>query len=130
MQPIKINGTDTGYYFEVVPENATYFDIDKNNLDYMCGSDVYKDKIVDVVLPQGNWQIIGCITHDTVDEGCKVMAKSYRDWGLPPYVNYNNADFESYSFQDWQSSVRSLLLHNGIEIKENQKLLIVKKQTP
>jgi len=123
MQPIKINGKDTGYYFLSVEKDADNIYIPNcvnNQIWYFIGQ-----KTFEIEIPAGKYQIIGCITHDTVDEGCKVMAKEHRYLDL--YYNYADNAEGARLLDHWQESVRSLLLHNGIEIKENQKLLIVKK---
>lgn len=77
-----------------------------------------------VKLPKGDYEIIGEIKSDSMDEGVKEMVKEkdYDDY----YWDYTEKG-QMFSMYTWQSSVRSLLSHNKIVIKEGSKLLIIKK---
>lgn len=82
------------------------------------------------------FSIIGEIKVDSMDDECTEMIESwdeatggddYQDY----YKNYEiqtDADYEfAFHFTEPEQSVRSLLTYNKIEIKEGEKLLIIKK---
>lgn len=137
MQALKINKQETPFVAVPVPVNADDFLVVKTIREHKNEAELsyWHDMAwVDVYLEWGDYKIIGCIDSLTMDEGVKVMVEEdeyrqpYGDGYVDYYRNYLRTDEHFVTdFTEYQSSVRSLLAHNGIEIKVNQKLLILKK---
>jgi len=139
MQNLKINGTPTPYWCVVVPVDAEdiliFPKLSFAHVRYFV-PDTHETIPYDLCIINTNikfnrgkaLKLLGCITLSGMDEGVKEVAKSINDWGLSPYMDFTNVDVDSYCFQDWKDSVKSLLTHNQITLTTETKAVVVKQK--
>lgn len=136
LQPIT---TPSGTYLCVgVPEDAKTFRIRiyPRSGTWFEQTDSKELNAWKVKLPKGDYEIIGEIKVDSMDDECTEMIESwdeatggddYQDY----YKNYEiqtDADYEfAFHFTEPESSVRSLITYNKISIPTATKLVVLKK---
>lgn len=123
MTTLKINNQESPFVAVPTPIDARGFiKSETGHFVYLHGQGIF-NMLSFIELDFDIHTIIGEIL-PLDNEGVKVMVEGLIE-GKGMYKNFENGNH--YFYNDWQSSVRSLLAHNGIEIGSNQKVLIIKK---
>lgn len=130
MTSLKINDKATGIYYLRVPVDAR---VACTGISILIKSG--KHPAVRKLLPPGEFEILGCASTDSIDEGLKGIVDKVAEAGdeskpetyacLWRNYKYDVPQPVTFTFGTWQQSFLSLLKYNGVELKENEKLLFI-----
>lgn len=104
-------------YAVIVPKGAKEKDYTKAICDGIWNT-------FDVIPKEFNWKILGTVTSESIDFDVSGIVES--DRRLLPFV-YKNYVYDTIA-KDSHDSFRSLLKSKGVEIGENEKVVVIQKR--
>ena len=99
--------------------------ISKDNILSADTNNSYDWQEFKLKLPDGNWQLLGTVTHDAIDFDCEPYCENY---GIYGYRNYDTQlQYGEVLRKTPEGSFRSLLTSKGCDLTKKYVIVKIKK---